>query len=117
MRRAATTTLLLLMLGVWLAPVALAAVTNPLPACCRAGGPHHCSAMVASRGGIQFQGPSCPYRKHPAFFSSVAIAPGSTAVAAADPQPFLHEFYPELFVSRGEQPHPERAPPTAPSMK
>jgi len=111
MRRLTATTLLLLMLAGSFAPAALASATNPLPACCRAGGMHHCMAMMPSSGGTRFQGQSCPYRKHPAFSSSAAPAPARVVIAPADPHPFLHQFYPELFVSQGEQPHPERAPP------
>lgn len=113
MRRFTTSALLLLMLAGLLAPVAVATVANPAPACCRAAGPHHCSAVLPSSGGIQFQGQSCPYRKPLVFSGSAAPSRASVAIAPADPHPFLHEFYPELFVAQGEQPHPGRAPPPA----
>jgi len=116
-RRYTATTLLLLLLAGSLAPAVLANATNPLPACCRAGGRHHCMAMMPRRGGIQLTGQSCPYRKPSVFFSSVAPAPARVMVAPADPHPFLHVFYPDLFVSQGQPPHPERAPPLASSMK
>ena len=119
MRRFTTSALLLLMLAGLLAPAAVATAVNPIPACCRAGGPHHCTAMISGLSGreTQFQGQSCPYRKPLVFSGSAAPPRASVAIAAADPHPFLHEFYPELFVAQGEQPHPERAPPPTSSMK
>ncbi|MGC2321565.1 MAG: hypothetical protein WA463_02940 [Terriglobales bacterium] len=116
MRRSTASALLLLMLAGLLAPAAVATVTDPIPACCRAGGPHHCSAMPPISGGIQIQGQSCPYRKPLMFSGSAAAPPATGTVAPADPHPFLHEFYPELFVSAAEPPHPGRAPPQ-PSLK
>lgn len=114
MRRSTASAMLLLMLAGLLAPAALATVTSPTPACCRAAGPHHCSAAVPS--GDQLRGQSCPYRKPLVFSGSVAPQPATKTEAPADLHPFLHEFYPELFVSPGKQPHPERAPPQ-PSLK
>jgi hypothetical protein len=69
--------------------------------------------MISSAGGTQLRGDSCPYRKRLAFSPSAAPQAVTDAVASADPHPFLHEFYPELTLSQGEQPHPERAPPSA----
>jgi hypothetical protein len=109
MRRSTATALLLLMLAAFLAPAALATVIAPTPACCRAAGPHHCSTVVPS--GVQVQGQSCPYRKPLAFSGSAAPPTATESAAPDDAHPVLHEFYPELFVSPGEQPHPERAPP------
>jgi len=113
MRRSTATTLLLLMLAAFLAPAALATVTNPTPACCRAAGPHHCSAMVPSgpEGGAQFQGHSCPYRKPPALSGSVAPPPASQAVALAGAHSSLTTFYSEAFISHREPPHSQRGPP------
>jgi hypothetical protein len=116
MRRSTAITLLLLMLAAFLAPAALATATSPLPACCRAAGRHHCSALAPS-GGVQIQGESCPYRKPLVFSASAAPPPATESVTPADAHPFLHEFYPERFVSQGEQPHPERAPPQPSSLK
>jgi len=62
-------------------------------------------------GGIQLQGQSCPHRKPLAFPGSAAPPPATETVAPADAHPLLNEFYPELLVSQGERPHPERAPP------
>jgi len=113
MRRSTASALLLLMLAAIFAPVALGTTANALPACCRAGGPHHCSAMITvpSGRGPQLRQQSCPYRKPLAFSGSAAALVASVAIAPADPHPFLHEFYPELFVSPAEQPHPQRGPP------
>jgi hypothetical protein len=116
MRRSTAITLLLLMLAAFLAPAALATATNPLPACCRAAGRHHCSAMAPS-GGVQIQEQSCPYRKPLVFAASAAPPPASQIIAPAGAHPFLNEFYPELFVSQGEQPHPERGPPQQSLLK
>jgi len=114
MRRSTASTLLLLMLAAMLTPVALATTADALPACCRAGGPHHCSAMItdSSGSGPRFRQQSCPYRKPLAFSRSAAAPAASVAIAPADPHPFQHEIYPELFISPAEQWHPERAPPT-----
>ena len=119
MRRSTASTLLLLMLAALLAPAAVANVTSAVPACCRAGGPHHCAALAATLGpsGARVQAQSCPYRKHLAFSVSAAPPPVTEAIAPADPHPLLHEFYPALFLSQSEQAHPERAPPPTSSMK
>ncbi|HYN16295.1 MAG TPA: hypothetical protein VES66_10970 [Terriglobales bacterium] len=113
MRRSTATTLLLLILAAFLAPAALATATNPTPACCRTTGPHRCSATVpgGTDTGLQVQGQSCPYRKPLTFSGSAAPPPAAETVAPADAHPFLNDFYHELFVSQGERPHPERAPP------
>ena len=119
MRRSTATTLLLLMLAAFLAPAAVATVTNPTPACCRAGGRHHCSAMVPSEteGGAQFQGQSCPYRKPVAFSGSAASPPTTATAAPTDPRPFRNEFYSEVFISHHEPPHSQRGPPPASAVK
>jgi ABC-type phosphate transport system substrate-binding protein len=115
MPRSTATALLLLMLAAFLAPAALATATNPTPACCRTTGPHRCSATVpgGTDTGLQVQGQSCPYRKTLTFSGSAAPPPVTETVALADARPSLNDFYPELFVSQDEQPHPERAPPLA----
>ena len=119
MRRSTATTLLLLMLAAFLAPAAVATVTNPTPACCRAGGRHHCSAMVPSgtEGSTQFQGQSCPYRKHLALSGSAATPPATQTVAPAGAHSFLNQFYSEAFVSHREPPHSQRGPPPASAVK
>ncbi len=119
MRRSTATTLLLLMLAAFLAPAAVATVTTPTPACCRAAGLHHCSAMVprGSEGGTQFQGQSCPYRKPLAFSGSAAPPPAAETVAPAGAHSFLGDFYSEVFVSYREAPHSQRGPPPASAVK
>ncbi len=119
MRRSTATALLLLMLAAFLAPAAVATVTNPMPACCRAAGPHHCSAMVPSgpEDGAQFRGDSCPYRKPVAFSGSAATPPATQTVALAGAHAFLNDFYSEVFVSHCEAPHSQRGPPPASSVK
>jgi len=113
MRRSTATALLLLMLAAFLAPAALATVTTPLPACCRATGPHHCSAMVPSvpEGGAQFRGDSCPYRKPVALSGSAATPPATQTVAPAGAHSVLHQLYSEVFLSHRESPHSQRGPP------
>jgi len=119
MRRSTATTLLLLMLAAFLAPAAAATITNPLPACCRAAGPHHCSAMAASMIpiGIRVQGQSCPYRKPLAFSGSAATPRATQTVARAGAPSFLNQFYSEVFVSHREPPHSQRGPPPASAVK
>ena len=119
MRRSTATTLLLLMLAAFLAPAALATATNPLPACCRAAGPHHCSAMAASMvpSGVRVQAQSCPYRKPLAFSGSAATPRATQTVALAGAHSFLGEFYSEVFISHREPSHSQRGPPPASSAK
>jgi hypothetical protein len=119
MRRPTATTLLVLILAAFLAPAALATATNPKPACCRATGPHRCSAMAPSGtdGGAQFQGRSCPHRKPVALSGSVATPRATQTVALAGAHSFLNEFYSEAFVSHREPPHSQRGPPPASSLK
>lgn len=119
MRRSTATALLLLMLAAFLAPAAAATATTPLPACCRAGGRHHCSGMVPSgpEGGAQFRGHSCPYRKPVAVSGSAATPRAIQTVALAGAHAFLNDFYSEVFVSHCEAPHSQRGPPPASSVK
>ena len=119
MRRSTATALLMLMLAAFLAPAALATVTTPTPACCRAAGPHHCSAMASSgtEGGAQFQGHSCPYRKPVALSGSAATPRAIQTVALAVAHSSLNTFYSEVFLSHREPPHSQRGPPPASSAK
>jgi len=115
MRRSTASALLLLMVAAFLAPAALATATNPLPACCRAGGRHHCSAMAASvvPSGVKLQGQCCPYRKHLAFSSSAAPPPAAETIALAGAHSFLNNFYSQLLLSHREPSHSQRGPPLA----
>jgi len=111
MRRFVAITLLLLMLAAFLAPAALATVTTPLPACCRARGAHHCAMMVPRGGETQVKGQCCPYRKPLAFSVSAATPAATQAIAPAAAYSFLNDYYSEVFVSHRQLPHPQRGPP------
>jgi hypothetical protein len=119
MRRLTATALLLLMVAAFFAPAALATVTNPLPACCRAGGRHHCSMMrsIIVPAGSRVLGKSCPYRKPLVFSSSVAPPPAAETVTPAGTCSVLGELYSAVLVSHRESPHSQRAPPSTSSMK
>jgi len=99
------------MLAAFLAPAALATVTTPAPACCRAAGAHHCSAMVPSGSGTQIKGQCCPYRKLVAVSVSAATPAATQASAPANAHSFLNDYYSEVFISRRESPYSQRGPP------
>jgi hypothetical protein len=117
MRRPVATALLLLMLAAFLAPAALATITTPMPACCRARGAHHCAMMVPSGGETQAKGQGCPYRRHPAFSVTAATPTATQAAAPAPAHSFLNGYYSEVFVSHRESPHSQRGPPPDSSLK
>lgn len=78
-RRLAANSLLLLFLGMFIAPAFTAATTSsPLPACCRRGGAHHCAmmaAMLMSEEGNSFRSVNpCPMQRQGQLGSTVAIA-------------------------------------------
>jgi len=110
MRRLVAIPLLLLMLAAFLAPAALATVTKPMPACCRAGA-HHCATLVPRRGETQVKGQCCPYRKHLAFSVSAATPAARQGIAPAAAHSFLNDYYSEVFISHRESPHSQRGPP------
>jgi len=114
MRRCLSSLLLLLTLMTSVSPL-LALTPQTLPACCRVGGKHHCTA-VATLGGAGFhaQAPVCPFyripaavRTHTALHSGRAIlalalrSTDSTVCVAARP------------VLRPSYALPQRAPPLA----
>ena len=110
MRRLAAIPILILMVAGFLTPAVLATITAPTPACCRAGGQHHCLAGLETSG-VQLRTQACPYRKPLSFTRSAAAYQVAQPITPAEAHPFLHEFYPDLFVSGAHRTHPQRAPP------
>ena len=70
MRRAISVSVLVILLTSVLVPLAQANVSW-VPACCRAGGEHHCTGM-AGMDGFQSVASKCPYRVAPAVTSGIA---------------------------------------------
>ena len=76
MRRFVANAITLVMLVLFFAPAIMAAVPQPLPACCRRGGAHHCAMMadmmLRSDGiAIRCNNP-CPMRQAPQIGTSIA---------------------------------------------
>ncbi|HKT24454.1 MAG TPA: hypothetical protein VJR04_07610 [Terriglobales bacterium] len=84
MRKLTANSVLLLMLAVFFAPAFANTASAPLPACCRRGGTHHCTAVAHAlipgetslRAAI-----SCPMWHSPVLVSPVAALLSSQAFA------------------------------------
>ena len=111
MRRLVAIPLLLLMLAAFLAPAALATVTPPVRACCRAAGAHHCATIIPSGSDTQIKGQCCPYRKLLAVSGSAATPRVTQAIAPAATHSFLNQLHTEVFISYRELPPSHRGPP------
>ena len=74
MRRAVSISVLLVILTSILAPMAQARSSN-VPACCRAGGKHHCNGSMGTSGSFGFKSApeTCSYR-HQAAVTSAVVA-------------------------------------------
>ena len=71
----------------------LALAPQTLPACCRAGGDHHCAAMMHLDGeGFRAQMPLCPYRHGP------AVAPAHSALEVPRVAFAVAEAHGEIYV-------------------
>jgi hypothetical protein len=84
-RRLSANSILLVMLGVFLAPAITAIVPQPVAACCRRGGAHHCAMMAASlnSSGTSFRSDAaCPMRQAPQLGSSIVGLTVSTSARA-----------------------------------
>ena len=82
MRRLAASSILLLILGPFFAPLISAAAPTPVPVCCRRGGAHHCSTMAETSrgGGNAFRATNrCPMRQLQQLGTSVFALPISSS--------------------------------------
>ena len=114
MRRAVSSTLLLLLVAP-LGLLALRTTQRDLPACCRAGGAHHCTAMLQPFTGadrVIAQRERCPYA-HPAVLPHPARTQNSHIPMAGEAHPFLQEFVPGIRGTAKDDSHADRGPPMA----
>ena len=107
MRRLVANSLLLLLLGMFIAPAIMAVTTDsPLPACCRRGGAHHCAmmaAMLMSEEGDSFRSVNpCPMQHQGHLGSTVNLA------LAVSPSGHF-ELRPEALISCTESDHELRS--------
>ncbi len=71
-----------------LAPLAMASISDPVPACCRKDGKHHCnmgtSRLDASRDGqprLRTQAPDCPFRSQQGVPTIAVVLPSDANFA------------------------------------
>lgn len=79
MRRVIANSLLLIMLGMFFAPMFAAELPAPVPQCCLRGGKHHCDAMLQLRGD---QKSFCATNNCPVH--AVKASPVSAAISSFD---------------------------------
>lgn len=101
MRRIFATFLLLLVAWGSVVPLAIAAAADPIPACCRKDGAHHCQMgmrNVAQDGAAHFRAqlPDCPFRTQHAVPAVAAVLPWNTTSvslhASSDPAFSAYRF-------------------------
>ena len=104
-----------------LAPLAIASAGDPIPACCRRDGKHHCMMSMAGMGAANdgstsvrtVPGP-CPYRSQRATPASTAHPQGPLALSAQLPH-IARIALPEFLNQNSRRPSstPQRGPPQA----
>src|SRR5450755_5063309 len=79
MRRGVSIAVLMVILTSVLAPMAQAR-SSTLPACCRAGGTHHCDGSMGSSESVGFKAvpETCSYRHHAAVTSEAVALPATS---------------------------------------
>ena len=115
MRRGVSIATLLMILASVLAPLAQAQ-SSTLPACCRAGGKHHCDGSMGSLESVGFKAvpETCSYRHHAAVTSEAVALPAANhrisvfVLERAAVQPSALSFY-----SYDRNDAHKRGPPTA----
>ncbi len=112
MRRGASIAVLLVLLTSVLAPLAQGGVSS-VPACCRAGGEHHCMGMPGMDGFHSLPS-KCPYHVAPAVTTNIAAlvteSPRASILAVKSSSVFLPNPVPVSVAFGVVQ---KRGPPTA----
>ncbi len=115
MRRLLASSLLLMFAIVLVSAPAAASLTSGLPACCRAGGAHHCAGVPSNSPGPGFasQPAACPYSQ-PVLVTHAARPESRAAVSdSLEAHPFIMEFVPQPPPAQSENRHADRGPPLA----